>query len=66
MKNTDLKQEQLHWKYLEEQKCWFLGKIVYCDNPENSREQCMNIYVDRKSTRLNSSHDRQSRMPSSA
>lgn len=45
MKNTDLKQEQLHWKYLEEQKCWFLGKIVYCDNPENSREQCMNIYV---------------------
>ena len=36
MKNTDLKQEQLHWKYLEEQKCWFLGKIVYCDNPENS------------------------------
>ena len=41
MKNTDLKQEQLHWKYLEEQKCWFLGKIVYCDNPENSREQCI-------------------------
>ena len=26
----------------------------------------MNHHIDRKSTRLNSSHDRQSRMPSSA
>ena len=30
------------------------------------RKMALDGYVDRKSTRLNSSHDRQSRMPSSA
>ena len=36
------------------------------DNPTASPENPILVLEDRKSTRLNSSHDRQSRMPSSA
>ena len=34
--------------------------------PYDKNHSAMGEYQDRKSTRLNSSHDRQSRMPSSA
>ena len=33
---------------------------------KNHRKLTVNFYIDRKSTRLNSSHSRKSRMPSSA
>ena len=37
------------------------GTVIYSRDPDTRRSP-----ADRKSTRLNSSHDRQSRMPSSA
>ena len=40
-----MKQKQMNWKYQEQQKCWLLEQVVYCNNPENIEEQCMNIYV---------------------
>lgn len=40
-----MKQKQMHWEYQEEQKCWLLKQVIYCNNPENIGEQCMNIYV---------------------
>ena len=41
------------------------GSPIMSDEPEDV-EDITSICGDRKSTRLNSSHDRQSRMPSSA
>ena len=38
----------------------------YMKVPEDSREKVKNLLKDRKSTRLNSSHKTESRMPSSA
>ena len=38
----------------------------YGDGHNLDRLQTRNYYLDRKSTRLNSSHSQQSRMPSSA
>ena len=42
------------------------GKVVIADHSEKRAEQLANELTDRKSTRLNSSHSRASRMPSSA
>ena len=43
-----------------------MGTIVDRTNTKWGKCKPYLIFVDRKSTRLNSSHDRQSRMPSSA
>ena len=43
-----MKQKQMNWKYQEQQKCWLLEQVVYCNNPENIEEQCMNIYVPKE------------------
>ena len=45
-----------------------LDRIVRAleDDPAMSLDDAIRLYEDRKSTRLNSSHSQQSRMPSSA
>ena len=47
-----------------------LGVLAWCgsvpDFPAGDPLTALAVGIDRKSTRLNSSHDRQSRMPSSA
>ena len=42
------------------------GVYVLNSGKQESNNSSLSFYEDRKSTRLNSSHDRQSRMPSSA
>ena len=47
----------------------FLELLLLADEQESMVDRYLergDMFVDRKSTRLNSSHDRQSRMPSSA
>ena len=43
-----------------------LSKEEYAEKKRAEKEKVYQMIEDRKSTRLNSSHDRQSRMPSSA
>ena len=43
MENTVLKQKQMNWKYQEQQKCWLLEQVVYCNNPENIEEMVYHI-----------------------
>ena len=65
---------QLKSDYAELKKSWggFAGYDVFFDNINNAQLAAHSIYnlqlpaIDRKSTRLNSSHSQQSRMPSSA
>ena len=52
MENTVLKQKQMNWKYQEQQKCWLLEQVVYCNNPENMKSKVMNTakeYLDKNS-----------------
>ena len=50
----------------EDKKNFWLYQLMVIDiDPSATREDIITM-LDRKSTRLNSSHDRQSRMPSSA
>ena len=51
-------------KFLQDAKQKAQGMLRW--SPYKEYSDHINIYADRKSTRLNSSHDRQSRMPSSA
>ena len=63
--------KKMHWKSIVTELLWFLRgdtNIKYLvDNGCHIWDgDCFANYLDRKSTRLNSSHSQQSRMPSSA